>query len=521
MSDIVSHAGVSGDGRPNFLVIIADQLTATILPERLGGRDPSPVIAPALSALAERGVSFANAYTNSPLCGPARGVLMTGQLPSDSGLYDNASEWPAAMPTFGHRLRLAGYRTILSGKMHFVGPDQLHGFEERLTTDIYPADFTWVPDWRHPEERPDWYHSMDSVHQAGPVVRSNQIDYDEEVAFASRRRLFDLARARDGRPFCLVTSFTHPHDPFNIGVPWWELYRDVAIPMPRVPDADEAHPSFARLRGACGVEADPVTPEDIRRARRAYLGAISYVDDQIARLVAVLAETGLERTTTVVVTSDHGEMLGEHGLWYKMSFLEGASRVPLIVSEPGRHAPGRVAEAVSLLDLGETLCDLAGAPGAPGVAGTRGRSLRPHLEGTGGHDEVFAEYLGEGTTQPMTMIRRGRWKFVHTPGEPEQLFDIVGDPDETANLAGHPGHAATLASFRAEARGRWDYEALTRKVVESQQRRILVRRALATGRCTPWDYQPPAQAHRAYIRNHRPLEALEAEARLLPRDRHS
>ncbi|AXY24185.1 Choline-sulfatase (plasmid) [Komagataeibacter saccharivorans] len=502
---------VQPSNRPNFLVVLADQLTAALLPAVLGGRDPSPVIAPNLTDLAAQGVVFSNAYTNSPLCGPSRAAFMSGLLPTISGVYDNACEWHADTPTFGHRLRLSGYRTILSGKMHFVGPDQLHGFEERLTTDIYPADFSWVPDWLHPEIRPDWYHSMDSVHQAGPVVRSNQIDYDEEVAFTTRRKLYDLARVRDGRPFCMLVSFTHPHDPFNIGQEWWDRYADVPIPSPRVDMIPDDHPSVTRIRETCGIAADPATPQAVARARRAYFGAISYIDHQVGRLRAVLRETGLDRNTVIVFTSDHGEMLGEHGLWYKMSFYEGASRVPLIFSGPDFFRPRIVRDAVSLVDVGETLCGLSGAPPAPR---TDGRSLVLHLNGSGGHDGVFGEYCGEGTTAPVSMIRRGRWKFIHSPGEPDQLFDLSGDPDETHNLNGSNATAAILTAFSEEAHRKWDYARITRAVIASQQRRRLVSRALAIGTCTHWDYQPPPNAHNAYIRNHKPLETLEAEARL-------
>jgi len=162
---------------------MADQLAPSALP--FGG---NPVTrAPAMSELAESGVVFDAAYTASPLCAPARASLLTGLLPSRTGVYDNAAEFRAEIPTFAHHLRSAGYRTVLAGKMHFCGPDQLHGFEERLTTDIYPADFGWTPDWEHPEFRPSWYHDMSSVTEAGPCLRSNQLDFDEEVAFAAER----------------------------------------------------------------------------------------------------------------------------------------------------------------------------------------------------------------------------------------------------------------------------------------------------------------------------------------------
>lgn len=503
----------------NFLVVVVDQLTACVLPALLGGREPSVVKVPTLEKLAKRGTVFANAYTASPLCGPARSTFMTGLLPSRSGVYDNGCEWHSDIPTFGHALRLGGYQTILAGKMHFVGADQLHGFEERLTTDIYPADFTWVPDWTDCTGRPDWYHSMDSVLNAGPVLRSNQLDFDEEVAFTTRRKLYDLARTRTPQhPFCLVASFTHPHDPFNITPKWWDLYEHTPIPLPRVAAPSPTHPAELRIREACGINAAPPQDADIQRARRAYFGAISYVDHQLEQLLDTLAETGLEKTTAVVFTSDHGEMLGEHGQWYKMSFREGAGRVPLIIALPGQTQVQRVTQAVSLADVGPTLCALAHVPPLPQ---TDGRDLSACLTGAQlDKDEIFGEYLGEGTFAPTVMIRRERWKFVHTPGDPDQLYDLTLDADETHNLAGHPAHSQTAADFSKEARETWNFEALYRSVLRSQERRSLIKQALATGRGTPWDYQPPANAHRQYIRNHKPLEQLEVEARLpLPEER--
>ncbi|WP_244101399.1 sulfatase-like hydrolase/transferase, partial [Burkholderia ambifaria] len=153
-------------------------------------------ITPTIDRLAAGGVVFESAYCASPLCAPSRFSFMSGKLPAAIGAYDNAAELPAQTLTFAHYLRAAGYRTALAGKMHFCGPDQLHGFEERLTTDIYPADFGWVPDWSQPEARPSWYHNMGSVLDAGPCVRTNQLDFDDEVSFATRQKLYDLAREK-------------------------------------------------------------------------------------------------------------------------------------------------------------------------------------------------------------------------------------------------------------------------------------------------------------------------------------
>ena len=188
--------------RPNILFIMADQLTPSALPF-YGNR---VVDAPYLSSLAEGGVVFENAYCNSPLCAPSRASLMTGQLPSRLGAFDNAAPFSADTPTLAHYLRAAGYQTCLAGKMHFAGPDALHGFEERLTTDIYPADFGWTPDWQNPE-RPSWYHNLLSVVQAGRCATSNQLEFDEEVAFQAVRKLYSLAQG--ARPFFL-TGLVYP-----------------------------------------------------------------------------------------------------------------------------------------------------------------------------------------------------------------------------------------------------------------------------------------------------------------------
>ncbi len=510
---------------------MADQLVPSALPFH----GNAVTRAPALSALAESGVVFDAAYTASPLCAPARASLLTGMLPSRTRVYDNAAEFSAAIPTFAHYLRSAGYRTVLAGKMHFCGPDQLHGFEERRTTDIYPADFGWTPDWDHPADRPAWYHDMSSVLDAGPCVRSNQLDFDEEVTFEAERSLFGHIRSGDERPFCHVVSYTHPHDPFTIGRRWWDLYADADIPLPSTghpragPGLDPLEPHERRLRAVCAMEGVRLSNDQVRAARRAYYGAISFVDDQIARLLTVLREAGRLENTVVIVTSDHGEMLGERGAWYKMSFYEGSARVPLVVWSPGRFRAGRVGAAVSTMDLLPTLVDLAAGDArddaavtdrlatADGLVGPLdGRSLLPHLSGLPGRDEAVGEYLAEGAIAPIVMIRRGRHKFIASPADPDQLFDLAADPGEQVNLAADPAAAGLAGAFRQEVAERWDLAALDKDVRLSQRRRLAVRAALDTGILTSWDHAPGYDAAHRYIRNHRDLGDLEREARFPP-----
>ncbi|SDR53361.1 choline-sulfatase [Rhizobiales bacterium GAS191] len=496
--------------RPNILVIMADQMTPSALSIHGG-----PAKTPHISALAAEGVVFDAAYCNSPLCSPSRAVFMSGRLPSKTGVYDNAAEFRSDIPTFAHHLRLSGYHTTLAGKMHFCGADQLHGFEQRLTTDIYPADFGWTPDWSRPHARPSWYHNMSSVTDAGLCVRSNQIDFDEEVVFSAERAIYDHVRSSDERPFCLVVSLSHPHDPFAIPERWWNLYSGSEIDPPRIPlDRNRLHPHEERLWKICDMDASRVTAEQVFRARRAYYGAISYVDDNIGRLTKALAATSLAENTVVIVTSDHGEMLGERGFWYKMSFFEGASRVPLLVHAPTLFPARRVSGVVSLVDILPTLVEIGNEGVLPDATGEiDGRSLLPHLNGSSGHDEAIGEYLAEGAIAPIVMIRRGAHKFISSPSDPDQLYDLTADPDEQRNLAGAAEHQGVLAEFRAEIAGRWDLAALDRAVRDSQRRRHLVTSALTVGTLTSWDYQPPRDASREYIRNHMDLDDLEARAR--------
>ncbi|MFO1040088.1 MAG: choline-sulfatase [Geminicoccaceae bacterium] len=505
--------------RPNILLVMADQLSAGYLPSY----GHAVVKASAMTRLATEGVQFDHAYCPSPLCAPSRFATMTGRLPSATGAYDNAAEQRSSVPTMAHALRRLGYRTCLAGKMHFVGPDQLHGFEERLTTDIYPADFGWTPNWDAPDERIDWwYHNMGSVKQAGTALATNQLDYDDEVAFRAQRWLQDTARDPDERPFLFVVSFTHPHDPYVVRPEHWDRYREEEIDPPQVAALPEEHldAHSRRLRRVSAMSETVIDEADIRRARRAYYGAISYVDDKLADLVTALDRLGLAEDTITVVTADHGDMLGERGLWYKMHFFEASLRVPLIVHAPDRFRPHRVRTPVSLVDLLPTFVALGGGlePGEREAVQGDGGDLTPLLEG-GSEDPVRtvrAEYLAEGTPAPMLMLRRGDLKFVWCETDPPLLYDLAADPLELRNLAAEPDQAGLVATLTAEVHERWDTAALKEAVILSQRQRRLAWQALMMGRHTSWDYQPHTDASRQYMRNHLDLNELEASRRFPP-----
>jgi len=496
--------------RPNILIVMADQLSGVLFPD-----GPAPFLkVPHLRALAARATRFANAYTASPLCAPGRASFMSGQLPSRTGVYDNAAEFASSIPTYAHHLRRAGYFTALSGKMHFVGPDQLHGFEERLTTDIYPADFGWTPDYRKPGERIDWwYHNMGSVTGAGVAEITNQLEYDDEVGFLACQKLYDLARGDRERPWCLTVSFTHPHDPFVARRRHWELYEGIPeLEPPEELPWDRLDPHSRRILESCERARFDIRPEHVRRARQGYFANISYIDDRLGDLMQVLRATRQE--AVVIVVSDHGEMLGDRGLWFKMSFLDPSARVPLMIAAPGM-APGLVETPVSTLDVTPTLCDLAGVDMAEVLPWTEGVSLLPVAAG-GGRKPVAMEYAAEASIAPMVALRAGRWKYIRCAADPELLFDLDSDPGERVNLAEVAEVQETLRDLRQMADARWDLDKFDEAVRESQARRHVIYQALRQGGYYPWDWQPLRRASDRFMRNHMDLNVVE-ESRRFPR----
>ena len=508
-------------GAPNIVLIMADQLS----PLFMGTYGHPLVKTPAIDALAEQGVTFDSAYTNSPLCAPARFSFMAGQLITRIAAYDNAAEFPSAIPTFAHYLRMMGYHTSLCGKMHFVGPDQLHGFNQRLTTDIYPADFAWTPDWEMPDERIDaFYHNMSSVQEAGVAATTNQIDYDEEVGWSARRKIFDYARFPDQHPFCMVVSFIHPHDPYIALREYWDLYDHDAVDMPAVPalafDDQDAH--SRRLMTGIDLPNSPVTDEQVRNARHAYYANVSYFDNWVGRITKTLRDAQLDDNTIVIVTSDHGDMLGERGLWYKMSFFEPSVRVPLVIAGQGIPQTRRVSNNVSLADILPTLVGLAEAGGAgrAPVFGEPidGRSLVPLItgDGEGDADEAISEYAAECASHPCFMIRRGDYKYVHCDVDPPLLFNTANDPLERTNLVDDPAHIDMAAAFAGEVAERWNSEKIRLDVIATQKSRRAIHEAMKRGELTSWDYAPPRDAAQEYMRSHMDVTETDVLSRFPP-----
>jgi choline-sulfatase len=407
--------------RPNFLLIMSDQHH----PRVMGCAGDPLVRTPHLDALAESGVRFSSAYCGSPLCVPSRMTFMASRHCSDIDVYTNGCTLASEVPTFAHSLGAAGYEVTLGGRMHFVGPDQRHGFHKRLVGDV-SGGLGHIPPVSCGQTR-------GTVEIYGPG-RTGYQAYDDAVLEGCQGYLRERGESPD-EAFCLVAGFVLPHCPYIAPKALYDYYYERMTP-PHLPDEylDNVPEPVRSMRQGRGF--DELTPEQMRGARAAYYGLVEYFDGLVGRLRESLREVGLADNTIVIYTSDHGDSIGENGWWCKTNFYEGSVGVPLLVSAPGYlHGPIECTANASLLDLGPTMIDYADAAPLPHVAG---RSLRLLLQGERPpewDDTVCAEMVGYGDNPPGRMVKQGPWKLMHYPGYDPLLFNLEDDPEEFVNLA--------------------------------------------------------------------------------------
>lgn len=463
--------------KPNVLLIMSDQHHAGIL----GAAGDAAVDTPHLDRLARRGLRFANTYCASPLCGPSRMAFMTARHPHEIGVWSNECSLNSDIPTFAHGFLAGGYETVLSGRMHFVGHDQRHGFQHRLIGDV-PESVYLAAGWKLRQVLGDLAdtpgYGVAGIRKSGPG-RTGYHAYDEGVT----RTTIDWLRRRgaapaEAPPFLLVVGYAAPHCPF-VAPPGDFAHAAARIGLADLPAPDpHIHPWLRTMQQHSGL-VPPPPAADQWRTRVAYYGLCRFLDRQVGAVLGALADAGLDRETIVVYTSDHGEMLGEHGWWWKSVFYEGACRVPFLLAGPGlapRAEP--VGVNVSLNDIGPTLLDLARLEPLPGASG---RSLRPFLAGAppvDWPDRVFAEIASAGgpgqPVQPHRMVRSGPWKYICFHGAGEALFNLVDDPGELRNLADTPDPPSALAELRVAVHAGWDPAAIERRLSTELSERQLV-----------------------------------------------
>src|SRR5881394_387769 len=419
-------------------------------PRFMGAAGHALAQTPNLDRLAARGTRFTGAYTTSPICVPARAGFATGKYPHQIGFWDNADAYDGSVPSWHHLLRSAGHRVVSIGKLHFRGlPGDDHGFSEELLAMHVVEGLGDVKGLvRDSIPRRKGYDKLAKL--AGPG-ESPYTRYDRDIA--SRAQVWLHEEAPRDRPWALFVSFVCPHFPLVAPPEFYGRYPQDRIPLPKqyLPAQRPSHP-YLRDYDAC-VAYDAGFGGDhakVRRAIAGYLGLVSFMDDNVGKVLRALDGAGLSADTRVVYTSDHGDNVGARGLWGKSTMYEESAGVPLIVAGAGVPAAAQCATPVSHVDLFPFFLEGVGVS-AP-RDGRLGKSL---LEVAAGQDKdraVLCEYHAIGSTGGISMLRKGRWKYVHCVSYSPQLFDLLSDPEELVDLAGDPAHRATLAAMEAELR---------------------------------------------------------------------
>lgn len=463
---------------PNILYILSDQHAAHVM-----GCAGDPVVrTPNLDRLAAEGVRFSNAYTPSPICLPARMSLLTGRYPHRQNCWTNSDSLASDIPTFAHAQGAAGYRPTLIGRMHSLGPDQLHGYVHREVGD-HMTDWLGGSDYTlgvlDKTQRP----FRDALVKSGPGGMSYEV-LDHEVterALAFLDRQAEIRTAGDTRPFSLSLGYMLPHQPY-VGDPELFAYYHDRVAAPRLSRDETQEPEYLKWwRQQTGM--NDMTAAEERRAKAAYYALVETMDRDIGRVLDRLREHGLDDNTLIVYASDHGDQLGERDLWFKQTFYDQSAKVPLILSWPGELPEGALREnVVNLVDLSATLVDAAGHDPLPDCDG---HSLLPMAKepDTPWSDETFSEYCTDGLKawsggkKILTrMVRQGRYKLNYFHDDRYQLFDLQTDPDEMVNLFDDPAHQKVAAHLMARALDGWSPEA----IAETIDRSIPRKRVLST-----------------------------------------
>ena len=447
-----------GSSQFNVLVIMSDQHSRF----HLGCNEDGLVRTPHLDRLAAEGIRFTNAYCASPICVPSRMSFMTSRWPSANRVWTNDHILSSSIPTWAHAMGAAGYETAIAGQMHFIGPDQRHGFERRLMgspSALYPgADWQGGPRFRK-VPLGTLGQGRISAEVAG-YGRTYLQTFDEQVTETTCSYLEEKAEERERRPFALVAGCVLPHCPyFSPTRELFEYYYDrVDVPQP-TPEERQREPAAIRKIKRSRDFDRPVAEERIRVARAAYFGMCEYFDSLVGRMLNKLKETGLDRETLVIYCSDHGEMAGEHGLWSKSNYYEAAVSVPLIARLPGVIPAGVVNERIcNLVDLGPTMVEMG--KGMP-MPTSDGRSMWPMLcgdENVDWLDETFSELgmIGDDPG-PSRMIRSGPWKlYTYQDSTLPILFNLEEDPQEMTDLASDPRYEEVRCRLLERIHDGWD-----------------------------------------------------------------
>lgn len=446
----------------NTLLIFSDEHTREIT----GCYGNSIIQTPNMDALAERGTRFNNAYTNCPICVPARASLATGRYVHELGLWDNAFPYAGEVPSFGHRLMDAGHQVTSIGKLHYRSVDDPTGWSEEIDTLHVVGGVGGLAGSIRTGMEPRV--STKQLSDDAGRGDSTYIRYDTRTAEHAVRWLKDEAPKHTDKPWTLFLGFVLPHFPLVAPPEFYDRYLD--LPPPRLYSEAE-RPDHPVIREMAHIQCYDkyFNEETVKIARTAYFGMVSYLDHCIGQAVAALESAGLSDDTRIIYTSDHGDNIGHRGMWGKSNMYEESAAIPMIVVGEDVPAGHSVDTPVSLVDCYPTLLEGAGLELTDEERhGMPGHSLIEIANGHVPERTMLSEYHAVGSSTGFFMIRDGEYKYVHYVGAPPQLFDLGSDPHETTDLAGDAAHAAALAQCESKLRSILDPEAVNARAFADQ-----------------------------------------------------
>ncbi len=451
----------------NLLFICSDEHARSAM-----GCSGHPVVrTPTLDRLAASGARFTNAYTNSPICVPARASLATGRHVHQIGNWSSAEPYKGDVPGWGHRLIGDGHRVVSIGKLHYRDSGDPNGFEPEILPLHVVDGVGWMTALlrRDPPIGSDVNAGFARDVGAGETAYTQ---YDRDICAAACDWLRGEGARGGDKPWVLFVSFVCPHYPLIAPAEFHAMYapQDAGWPCAYAPDRRPTHPVLTELARYFDYDAY-FDATRVREARAAYYGLCSFLDDNIRQLLATLEDGGLAGDTRILYTADHGEMLGDHGFWAKSVMYEGAAAVPLIVAGPGIAAGAVIETPVSHVDCYQTIVESVGATLSDAERALPGHSLIDIAAGAAPERTVLSEYHDGGAITGFFMVRVGRWKYVHYVGYAPQLFDLIADPTEENDLGESPDHAELRAECEARLRDMLDPEAVNAQAFADQARR--------------------------------------------------
>jgi choline-sulfatase len=448
----------------NLLILMSDEHT-----RRMTGCYGHPLVkTPNLDRLAERGVRFNNAYVNHPICVPSRANFITGRYTHDTGNWDNAHPYTGhEAEGFGHRLIDSGSQMTTIGKLHYRYLDDPNGLpDSRIAMNVFEGKGDYFGSMR-------WRRQTNTGGRALPPGpgESHYTRFDRAVTAESVNWLQNESSGHD-KPWCLWVSVGCPHPPLVAPEDFYSLYPEDGVDMPinwREQDWPD-HPYWNEVRPwrAPGGQMDEA---EIRRSISAYYGLVSFMDDNLGKVLDALEASGQAGNTRIIYTTDHGEMLGGYGLWGKMCMYEDSVAIPHIMAGPDLPAGTTCDANISWVDIFPTVLDCAGVPLADPDENLPGTSLWPIARGESNPERiVFSEYHAARSSTGNFMVKDDRYKFVFYAGDyPPQLFDLQEDPTELNDLGRDPAHAETRTRLEAELRKICDPEAVNDRAFADQR----------------------------------------------------